>query len=202
MAKALALCLMVMFIASPTVFGVDHIVGDSGGWSLGNDFTTWASGKTFKVGDNLVFIYDSSHQVDQVDESGYKGCSASNSINNYQDGNSKVPLTTSGNVYFICPIPGHCAGGMKLQLNVVVATSTTTPSGGSPPTTPGGGSPPTTPSGGSTPTTPSNPSPYTPSGSGTPPATTSPKPSGAVTVSSGISHFIFVSAIVLGFITG
>ncbi|CAL0324339.1 unnamed protein product [Lupinus luteus] len=187
MARTLVLSLLVVLMASQIVFGVDHIVGGSGGWALGNDYSTWASGETFTVGDNLVFNYDSTHQVDQVDASSYKSCSASNSIKNYNDGNSKVPLTTSGTLYFICPTSGHCAGGMKLQVNVVAATSTTTPSGGSPPTTPSSGTTPT---------------PSTPSQSGTPPATPSTKANGAISVSSGISHLIvsmFVAAIVFGF---
>ncbi|KAK7277169.1 hypothetical protein RIF29_18320 [Crotalaria pallida] len=195
MGRALALSFLVMFLASPTVFGVDHTVGDSAGWALNTDYSTWASGKTFTVGDNLVFNYDSStHQVDQVDKSGYDGCSSSNIIKNYNDGNSKVPLTKEGKVYFICPTPGHCSGGMKLEINVVAASTT--------PTTP------TTPSGGSSPpTTPSNPSPSTPSGSGTtpaatPPAAPSPKTNAAVSVSSGITHLVgslVVAAIGLGF---
>lgn len=53
MAKALVVSLLVLLLASPTVFGTDHTVGDSAGWALGTNYTTWASGKTFKVGDNL-----------------------------------------------------------------------------------------------------------------------------------------------------
>ncbi|KAE9611206.1 hypothetical protein Lal_00012093 [Lupinus albus] len=174
MGRTLIVCLMVimLLLGCESVYGVDHIVGGSGGWALGNDYSTWASGETFKVGDNLVFKYDSTHQVDEVDANSYKSCSSSNSIKNYNDGNSKVPLTTSGTLYFICPAPGHCAGGMKLQLNVVAATNTTTTT-----TTPSGGSPPTT---GTTPT------PATPSES---------KPSGAVIVSTHLIGSLFVAAI-------
>lgn len=30
-----------------------HTVGDSSGWALSVDYGSWASGKTFKVGDTL-----------------------------------------------------------------------------------------------------------------------------------------------------
>lgn len=45
--------LFVLLLAFPTVFGTDHTVGDDKGWDQGVDYTTWPSGKTFKVGDNL-----------------------------------------------------------------------------------------------------------------------------------------------------
>ncbi|XP_014516045.1 uclacyanin-3 [Vigna radiata var. radiata] len=178
MAKAIAASFLVLMLGFPTVFGVDYDVGDSNGWTSGVDYTTWVSGKTFNVGDNLVFKYDSSHEVDEVNESGYSSCSSSNLIKNHNDGNSKIALSATGNRYFICPRAGHCAGGMKLQINVVAANSTT---------------PPTTPS------TPSSP----PSESGTPSTTnsTSPpsKPNGAVGVSGSIGLLAAASAVVLGF---
>ncbi|KAG5009620.1 hypothetical protein AAZX31_07G109000 [Glycine max] len=183
MARAIAVSFLVLLLAFPTVFGADHEVGDTGGWALGVNYNTWASGKTFRIGDNLVFKYDSTHQVDEVDESGYNSCSSSNIIKNYKDGNTKIELTSTGKRYFLCPISGHCAGGMKLQINVVAGTPPTTPSG-----TP--------------PTTPSNPSPSPPSDSGSTNTTSPPKPSGAVTVSSGIGLLVgsfFASAIMFGF---
>ncbi|XP_061374299.1 uclacyanin-3-like [Gastrolobium bilobum] len=188
----LAASFLVMLLASPTVFATDFTVGDTGGWKLGTDYSTWPSGKTFKVGDNLVFNYDSTHGVDIVNSNDYTACSSSNAIKSYQGGSTKIALTTPGNMYFLCPTPGHCAGGMKLSIKVVAASGTS-------PTSPSG-TPPTSPSG-TPPTTPSNPSPS--SGSGTPATnTTAPSPSGAVTVSSGISYLMgsfFVSAIIFGF---
>ncbi|XP_045788189.1 uclacyanin-3-like [Trifolium pratense] len=183
---------LVLLLAFPSVFATDFTVGDANGWTQGPDYTAWTSGKTFKVGDNLVFKYGSVHQVNEVDESGYTGCSASNTIKKYEDGDSKVPLTKAGKIYFICPTPGHCSGGMKLQVNVVAASTTPTPSGTPPPTKTPSGTPSTTPS--DTPSTPS---------SGT--NTTSPPPpkdSGAMSVSNGISLLIgsfFVSTMVLSF---
>lgn len=53
MAKAIAASFLVLMLGFPTVFGVDYDVGDSNGWTSGVDYTTWVSGKTFNVGDNL-----------------------------------------------------------------------------------------------------------------------------------------------------
>ncbi|XP_020202781.1 uclacyanin-3 [Cajanus cajan] len=182
MAKAIAASFLVLLLAFPTVFGTDHDVGESAGWALGTNYATWASGKTFRVGDNLVFKYDSTHEVDEVDESSYNSCSSSNSIKNYKGGNTKIELSSTGKRYFLCPTAGHCAGGMKLEINVVAAAS---------------GTPPTTPSG-----TPPSKSPSPPSESGSPATNStsppSPKSSGAVSVSSGIALLVG-SAIVFAF---
>ncbi|MFS7941309.1 putative Phytocyanin domain, cupredoxin [Helianthus anomalus] len=46
-------CLMV--VLSNVSFGLakDYTVGDTAGWALSVDYTKWANGKTFKVGDSL-----------------------------------------------------------------------------------------------------------------------------------------------------
>ncbi|KAK7295892.1 hypothetical protein VNO77_51157 [Canavalia gladiata] len=184
--RAMVASFLVLLLAFPTVFGTDHNVGGSGGWKLGGDYTTWASGQTFNVGDNLVFKYDSTHAVDEVSENDYNSCSSSNAIKNYQGGNTKIPLSSTGKRYFLCPTAGHCDGGMKLAINVVGAASS--PPSGTPPSG----------------TTPSTPSP--PSESGTPATNTttspSPKPNGAVTVSTAFNLLVgsfFVSSIMFGF---
>jgi len=43
----------VLLLVFPYAFATDFTVGDTSGWDLGVDYTKWASGKTFKVGDNL-----------------------------------------------------------------------------------------------------------------------------------------------------
>lgn len=102
-------------------FAVDHTVGDSSGWASGVDYTTWASDKTFKVGDTLVFQYGASHNVAEVGSADYSACSASNSIQSFSDQDTKITLTKPGTRYFICGVTGHCAGGMKLAVTVTVA---------------------------------------------------------------------------------
>lgn len=49
----IAASFLVLLVAAPTVYGVDHTVGGNAGWSLSGDYKTWAAGQTFTVGDNL-----------------------------------------------------------------------------------------------------------------------------------------------------
>ncbi|GKV12722.1 hypothetical protein SLEP1_g23839 [Rubroshorea leprosula] len=53
LAMAIAVAFLLLLVASPTVYAVNYIVGDSSGWSQGVDYSTWAQGKTFNVGDTL-----------------------------------------------------------------------------------------------------------------------------------------------------
>ncbi|MED6158114.1 hypothetical protein PIB30_029682 [Stylosanthes scabra] len=132
--KALVLALfLAVNMALPTIATV-YTVGDTSGWAIGGDYSTWANGKNFVVGDSLVFKYDSGHTVDEVKEGDYKSCSSGNSISTDSSGSTTIPLKTSGTHYFICGVPGHCAGGMKLAVTVKdgkSSSSTTTPSSSS-----------------------------------------------------------------------
>lgn len=49
--------LLFLLLASPAVFAKDHTVGGDGGWSQSGDYTTWAAGETFAVGDSLGKVY-------------------------------------------------------------------------------------------------------------------------------------------------
>ncbi|VAI18557.1 unnamed protein product [Triticum turgidum subsp. durum] len=114
-------------------------VGDGHGWQTGLDYTTWTSDKTFAVGDTLVFNYTSkAHTVTEVNKSGYDACTGGNSLSNDDSGATTIMLTTPGVHYFICDVPGHCAGGMKLAVTVTVAGGSTT--GGTIPAGAAGGS--------------------------------------------------------------
>ncbi|GAV83250.1 Cu_bind_like domain-containing protein [Cephalotus follicularis] len=117
----LILCMVVPGLATV------YTVGDSSGWTLGADYTTWASDKTFEVGDSLVFNYDSSHTVDEVSASDYKACTSANAITTDTSGKTTIDLKTAGTHYFICGVMSHCAGGMKLAVTVGTG-STTNPS--------------------------------------------------------------------------
>ncbi|XP_062217486.1 uclacyanin-3-like [Phragmites australis] len=156
---------LVLLAAVAAAYGEDYVVGDSSGWSSGVDYTTWAKGKAFSVGDTLVFQYSMMHTVAEVSSADYSACSASNSIQSYSNQNTKVALTAPGTRYFICGTPSHCGNGMKLAVTVSPA-AVTTPA-----------SPPDAPS--ATPATPSAPGTETPSeettpSTSTPAATTAP----------------------------
>ncbi|KAG9454454.1 hypothetical protein H6P81_007358 [Aristolochia fimbriata] len=165
MATAAAALLLLLLVA-PAAYATDYVVGDASGWDTGVDYTTWTSGKTFKVGDKLIFTYTSNHKVDEVSKSDYDGCSSANTLASHGDGNTTITLSKEGGHYYICPTFGHCGQGMKLSVTVGAS------SGGSPatPSTPGGS--PATPGGSpatpSTPSTPSTPNTRTPPSSSTP----------------------------------
>ncbi|KAF2315451.1 hypothetical protein GH714_039291 [Hevea brasiliensis] len=175
---ATATAFLILLLSVPAAYATQYVVGDSAGWTnFGSDYSTWASGKTFAVGDSLVFNYDSStHKVAEVPQSDYNSCSASNAIQTYSDGSTTISLSKTGSMYFICPTAGHCSSGMKLSINVVAASTTPAPSSGS--------------------TTPAPPSGSTPPSSGTTPTKASPPPpakNGAATIFYSMNSFVLLS---------
>ncbi|KAK2445384.1 blue copper protein [Trifolium repens] len=99
-----------------------------------------------------VFNYGAGHTVDEVKESDYKSCTTGNSISTDSSGATTIPLKKAGKHYFICSVPGHCTGGMKLSVKVKASSAASA----APSATPGKASPSDgTPAATATPTTPS-----------------------------------------------
>ncbi|KAK1367060.1 blue copper protein-like [Heracleum sosnowskyi] len=139
-AAGLVYLMLILLTAVPS-FGKDYTVGDSSGWALSVDYSTWASDKTFNVGDSLVFKYGSGHTVDEVSSSDYSSCTIGNSITTDNTGSTSIPLKTAGTHYFICGVIGHCSGGMKLAVTVAAGAGSATPAPAGtsvPPATAGG----------------------------------------------------------------
>lgn len=44
---------LIAALITKEAFAAQHVVGGSQGWDESTDFDTWASGQTFKVGDQL-----------------------------------------------------------------------------------------------------------------------------------------------------
>ncbi|KAJ1281142.1 hypothetical protein BS78_04G285600 [Paspalum vaginatum] len=158
----LPLAVLLLVASSSTAAANSYTVGDGSGWTTGVDYTTWASSKSFKVGDTLVFKYAKGlHTVVEVSAADYMACTAVNALGSDSSGATTVPLKTPGSHYFVCSITGHCGAGMKLAVTVGGSSSpaspTPTPTTPTTPTT----SPttPTTPY--TTPTTPTTTTPYT-----------------------------------------
>ncbi|KAJ4701390.1 putative Blue copper protein [Melia azedarach] len=183
MARAVAgaVCVVLVFCMVVPSLATVYTVGESSGWTMGADYSTWTSGKTFAVGDSLVFNYGSGHTVDEVSASDYKSCTVGNAITSDNSGATTVALKTAGTHYFICGVAGHCGNGMKLAVTVA-AGSPTTPSGS--PTTPSSSA------GGSTSTSP-------PSGRNT----TTNTPSSTIPESSSGADFSPLVAIVITFVS-
>ncbi|VAI88157.1 unnamed protein product [Triticum turgidum subsp. durum] len=73
-----------------TALGATYTVGaPAGSWDLRTNYTQWTS-----------------------------TISSSSPVATFPSGNGVIPLAAVGTRYFICGVPGHCAGGMKVQVNV------------------------------------------------------------------------------------
>ncbi|OMP01288.1 Plastocyanin-like protein [Corchorus olitorius] len=121
-------CLLLVLCMVVPILATDYTVGDTAGWTTGVDYSSWTKGKTFKIGDNLVFNYPPSHTVDEVSSSDYSSCTVGNSISTDSSGATTIALKTAGTHYFICGVMGHCGNGMKLAVKVESGSSSTTPS--------------------------------------------------------------------------
>ncbi|XXG43748.1 hypothetical protein AAC387_Pa01g3716 [Persea americana] len=95
-----------------------YTVGDTAGWDISTDLSSWVAGKSFTVGDVLVFQYSSLHSVSEVSRDAYDNCEATNAVQSGRDGNTSIPLSAPGQKYFICGTMSHCLGGMRFQVSV------------------------------------------------------------------------------------
>ncbi|XP_062187963.1 basic blue protein-like [Phragmites australis] len=107
--------------------GVQWKVGDEGGWRAKFNETNWADGKTFTVGDTLLFTYTKGdHTVIQVGGDDFRACNLqANHLGAWYDGSDAVPLDKPGKMWFICDKPNHCNNGMKLVVDVLDAAAPT-----------------------------------------------------------------------------
>lgn len=119
--KIVLVAIVVLFLFD-AANGAEITVGGASDWGLGFNYTTWASSQTFRIGDTLDFKYtQGQHNVLEVTKANYDSCGTSNPISTHATGNDKVLLTEVGTRYFICGFTGHCAGGMKLAVDVVAS---------------------------------------------------------------------------------
>ena len=106
-----------------------HRVGEPGGaWDLTTDYGSWASSREFHPRDELIFRHQpGAHNVLEVSKADYDSCSTASPIATLNSGNDVVTLIATGTRYFICGFPGHCAGGMKVKIDVMPGSSSTSP---------------------------------------------------------------------------
>ncbi|KAF0915582.1 hypothetical protein E2562_036765 [Oryza meyeriana var. granulata] len=115
-----AVVLVVAGLLPATVSAKAYRVGDDFGWDNGVDYDSWASGKRFKVGDTLEFLYaEGAHNVVVVeDEGSFEACVAPANAPTLSSGDDTVALNQAGRWLFICGFDGHCQSGMKLAVTV------------------------------------------------------------------------------------
>nr|P60496.1 RecName: Full=Chemocyanin; AltName: Full=Basic blue protein; AltName: Full=Plantacyanin; Flags: Precursor [Lilium longiflorum]AAR84219.1 chemocyanin [Lilium longiflorum] len=114
--RALVLGVVLVFLVfnCEVAESVVYTVGDGGGWTFGT--SGWPAGKTFRAGDVLVFKYNPAvHNVVSVPAGGYKSCTASPGSRVFKSGDDRITLSRGTN-YFICSVPGHCQGGLKIAV--------------------------------------------------------------------------------------
>ncbi|XVF88349.1 hypothetical protein PTKIN_Ptkin19aG0043700 [Pterospermum kingtungense] len=144
MARKISMAVLLVVLAATilqSTFAATYTVGDSTGWirPTNNDlYDNWADNKNFAVGDVLVFTFTTGqHDVAEVTEANYDSCTGTNPISLVSNGPARITLNRTGDYHFICTIPGHCAAGQKLSIEVNNGPSAA-PTPGSSPNTPTG----------------------------------------------------------------
>ena len=117
-----------------------HVVGDALGWTIpaqgAATYTVWASKRTFRVGDTLLFNFTTGiHNVAEVSQAAYGPCATTNTLSLNPNGPAVVKLTRPGNHYYICTVVSHCQIGQKLAIKVSPAATSATPDQVSPSST-------------------------------------------------------------------
>ncbi|KAH9678670.1 hypothetical protein KPL71_025812 [Citrus sinensis] len=125
MAKSVVVSLTIMALFGAAM-AATYTVGDDAGWTIQGhiDYSKWAEGKQFHVGDTLVFKYNKAmHDVRQVSHEDFQSCNAKAPIEEYTTGMDSITLKMAGHHYFLCGIPGHCQVGQKVEINVLPGAS-------------------------------------------------------------------------------
>ncbi|PIN18289.1 hypothetical protein CDL12_09048 [Handroanthus impetiginosus] len=117
--RAFLIAIFIVVAIAPTL-ATDYMVGDDKGWNLSGNYTEWATGKDFRVGDTLMFMYTQGlHNVWKVNQTDFQQCVISNASEvPHVTGSDKISLTNPGMKWYICGVPEHCSKGMKLAINV------------------------------------------------------------------------------------
>uniref|UniRef100_A0A0E0C0L1 Phytocyanin domain-containing protein n=1 Tax=Oryza meridionalis TaxID=40149 RepID=A0A0E0C0L1_9ORYZ len=108
--------------ASATPGLVFH-VGGPRGWRVpdaNTSYAWWAMNNRFHVGDSLYFRYGGGDSVLVVDREAFDGCNATEPVARFAGGATTVPLGRPGFFCFISGAPGHCDGGQRLMVRVMV----------------------------------------------------------------------------------
>ncbi|KAL0324387.1 UNVERIFIED_CONTAM: protein TPX2 [Sesamum calycinum] len=119
--RGFLIAIIIAAVAAPA-FATDYVVGDNAGWKLGVNYTAWAEGKDFFVGDRLIFQYgQGAHNVQRVNGTAFQQCMVPSPPEALTTGNDVITLATPGRKWYICGVGNHCASGMKLVINVASA---------------------------------------------------------------------------------
>ncbi|XP_008437169.1 blue copper protein 1a-like [Cucumis melo] len=125
-------------MSAPSALATNYTVGDDAGWSINVNYTVWAQGKMFNVGDMLIFNYPpGDHNVFKVNGSDFKSCTVPKDQNALATGSDVIVLAKPGRKWYICGKEGHCGQGQKLVIDVMDMGPANSPlPGGTPPPPP------------------------------------------------------------------
>ncbi|KAL5568665.1 hypothetical protein UlMin_025240 [Ulmus minor] len=91
-------------------------------------YTNWSSSHFFKIGDSLVFKFDTGrYNVIQVSGQEYRRCTTFNPFRIINEGPAIIPLTEIGVFYFVCNISTYCNLGQKVDVTVHDCSEETPP---------------------------------------------------------------------------
>uniref|UniRef100_A0A7N0ZWK3 Phytocyanin domain-containing protein n=1 Tax=Kalanchoe fedtschenkoi TaxID=63787 RepID=A0A7N0ZWK3_KALFE len=96
-------------------------VGGKDGWTSSKNvnYTSWADGYHFQVGDVLRFVYDNKKEnVLRLSQRHYSTCNLTDPVKKWTSGNDSVRLQRAGHFFFISSPDGQCQG--KARVNVKV----------------------------------------------------------------------------------
>nr|VDD33690.1 unnamed protein product [Brassica oleracea] len=104
----------------PEVTAKKYTVGDNKFWNPNINYTIWAQGKHFYLGDWLYFVFDrNQHNILEVNKTDYENCNSDHPLVNWTRGAGRdvVPLNVTKH-YYLLDGKGGCYGGMKLAVKV------------------------------------------------------------------------------------
>ncbi|CAN8256218.1 unnamed protein product [Cochlearia groenlandica] len=104
----------------PEVTAKKYTVGDNKFWNPNINYTIWAQGKHFYLGDWLYFVFDrNQHNILEVNKTDYESCISDHPIRNWTRGAGRDVVTLNVTKhYYLLDGKGGCYGGMKLAVKV------------------------------------------------------------------------------------
>ncbi|KAK8580169.1 hypothetical protein V6N13_143294 [Hibiscus sabdariffa] len=116
--KFMALFLILFDVGMGWGLAAEHTVGDQLGWRPLVNYYSWVRSKSIKLGDTLVFNYDTSKDYSVAEVTQYKfiACNATDAKFFDKSGNSRVTLSEAGQHYFMAE--GHCFDQMVFSVLV------------------------------------------------------------------------------------
>ncbi|KAI3898112.1 hypothetical protein MKX03_021711 [Papaver bracteatum] len=119
----LSILLHLLLVSAALLLGASaetYTVGEIDGWNSYSNYTDWAQGKTFHLGDDLVFNYEGGqHNVIQVNATAYDKCLKEPNLGESRNGNDTVALAKVGRIWFVCGMADHCEFGQKFSIEVL-----------------------------------------------------------------------------------